>query len=97
MAIVPTHGYLSQRFILVMFGLAILQCLGWACYKLYFHRLSSFPGPRLAALTGWYRAYYDLIQGGAMVKQLKALHEIYGEHGTPREHGLGADFSQARS
>lgn len=41
--------------------------------------LQSFPGPKLAALTRLYTAYYDLIKGGAMVDHLGELHQRYGK------------------
>ncbi|KAH9482841.1 Cytochrome P450 monooxygenase [Psilocybe cubensis] len=46
--------------------------------RLYFHPLSSFPGPRLAAATSLYKTYYDIIKGGEMLTQIHRLHSIYG-------------------
>lgn len=66
---------------------AILLCIGLpsiayvatlAIYRLWFHPLSSFPGPRLAAVSGWYEAYYDSYQGGTYVKQYPRFHEKFG-------------------
>ncbi|KAG6872652.1 hypothetical protein C0995_007982 [Termitomyces sp. Mi166 len=47
-----------------------------AAYRLFWHPLSKFPGPRLAAITDLYSAYYDL--GGALVDHLEDLHRAYG-------------------
>lgn len=50
-----------------------------ALYRLYFHPISQFPGPRIAAVTGWYQAYYDIWKGGKMTQNIALLHEKYGE------------------
>ncbi|PUU78750.1 cytochrome P450 [Tuber borchii] len=47
-------------------------------YRLYLHPLRRFPGPKLAAATGWYAGYWDLHMGGQMVKHLADLHKEYG-------------------
>lgn len=50
-----------------------------ALYRLYFHPISRFPGPRIAAVTGWYQAYYDIWKGGKMTQNIAVLHKKYGE------------------
>lgn len=47
-------------------------------YWLFFHPLSKVPGPKLAAISGLYMAYYDIVMLGGMVDQLEVLHEKYG-------------------
>jgi hypothetical protein len=47
---------------------------------LYFHPLSKFPGPTLAALTPWWQFYYDVVLGGKLLAKLHPLHEKYGKH-----------------
>ncbi|PPQ71719.1 hypothetical protein CVT24_007889 [Panaeolus cyanescens] len=47
-------------------------------YRLYFHPLSHIPGPRIAALTSFYRAFYDIVRDGQWVHHLEYLHSIYG-------------------
>ncbi|KAF2262689.1 cytochrome P450 [Lojkania enalia] len=46
-------------------------------YRLYFHPLAKFPGPKLAAATTLYNAYYDILAPG-LVKMLPELHRKYG-------------------
>ncbi|TFK39689.1 cytochrome P450 [Crucibulum laeve] len=46
--------------------------------RLFYHPLSKFPGPPLAALTLWYKAYYDIIMDGGWSEHLEYLHGIYG-------------------
>lgn len=47
-------------------------------YRVTFHPLAAFPGPRLAALTNLYGASYDLLPNRSYCKQLPALHDKYG-------------------
>ncbi|KAK1220238.1 hypothetical protein PQX77_017003 [Marasmius sp. AFHP31] len=49
-----------------------------AAYRLRFHPLVGLPGPRIAALTHYYRAYYEVFHQGGWLDQLKVLHAIYG-------------------
>lgn len=46
---------------------------------LYFHPLRNVPGPKLAAATGWYEFYYDIIRGGAYSHQYPKFHKKYGQ------------------
>ncbi|KIW00298.1 uncharacterized protein PV09_08188 [Verruconis gallopava] len=57
--------------------------LSWAIctcvYRLWFHPLAKFPGPKLAALTTWYEGYYDCIgYKGRYTFKLEELHKKYG-------------------
>ena len=46
--------------------------------RLYFHPLSKFKGPKIAALTRWYEFYHDVIRDGTYVKYYPELHQKYG-------------------
>lgn len=48
-------------------------------YRIYFHPLSKFPGPRLAAATTLYRAWYQIVRDGGQLRQWNKLHEQYGQ------------------
>ncbi len=71
-----------KGFDLVGYGLLLgtLYYVGLVIWRLFFHPLSKFPGPRLAAATRWYEFYHDVILGGVTVKRYPALHKRYGMH-----------------
>ena len=63
-------------------GLAASVLLTWftiAIYRLFFHPLAAFPGPKLAAITVLYEAYYDVWKGGKYIFKLNELHRKYGK------------------
>lgn len=48
-------------------------------YRLFLHPLAKFPGPKLAAITRYYEAYYDIVQNGQYIFKIEELHKKYGE------------------
>lgn len=60
----------------------VLYCLFRALYRLYFHPLAKFPGPKLGAVTGWYEFYHDIVHRGHFIWQIQKLHDQYGELGS---------------
>ncbi|GKU07521.1 cytochrome p450 [Fusarium langsethiae] len=62
----------------VGFGVSILSCLLLVVYRLFFHPLAGFPGPKLAAATLWYETYYDVWLKGKYVFEIKDMHKKYG-------------------
>ena len=48
-------------------------------YRLTWHPLAKFPGPRLAAASNLYGAFFDLTGNPSYIKTFPALHDIYGE------------------
>ncbi|KAI0468832.1 cytochrome P450 [Xylaria cf. heliscus] len=62
---------------------AAVGTLGYIClaiYRLSFHSLARFPGPRLAAVTHWYEAYFELIHNGgaSYTGKIRQMHDRYG-------------------
>lgn len=47
-------------------------------YRLFFHPLSKFPGPKLTAATGLVEIYHDVIRGGKFLWEIEKMHEKYG-------------------
>lgn len=49
-------------------------------YRVTFHPLTRFPGPKLAAATFWYEFWYDVFPGnGQYTFKIRELHERYGK------------------
>ena len=47
-------------------------------YNLYFHPLAAFPGPRVARVTRFWKAYVEAILNRSFVHVLEELHTTYG-------------------
>ena len=47
-------------------------------YRLYWSPIAHFPGPKLAALTGWYEVWFDIVLGGQFTFQIEKWHQQYG-------------------
>ncbi|KAK4465019.1 putative cytochrome P450 E-class, group I [Cladorrhinum samala] len=56
----------------------VLYLLTLAFYRLYLHPLAKFPGPKLAAVTRYYEAYYDIIKNGQYTFRIAEMHKRYG-------------------
>lgn len=47
-------------------------------YRLYFHPLAKFPGPKIAAATFLYEIAWDYFGDGAYLFECERMHQIYG-------------------
>ncbi|KAF3008037.1 hypothetical protein E8E14_004587 [Neopestalotiopsis sp. 37M] len=55
-----------------------LYLLALASYRLLLHPLAAFPGPKLAAVTRYVEAYYDVVCNGQYTFKIKEMHRKYG-------------------
>ncbi|KAK1856234.1 cytochrome P450 [Colletotrichum chrysophilum] len=58
----------------------LLYAFALGIYRLTFHPLSKFPGPKLSAFTGWYELYMDIFGGPrkTFAYQIQLMHQKYG-------------------
>ncbi|KAI3393979.1 hypothetical protein diail_3340 [Diaporthe ilicicola] len=63
-------------------ALLVVYCATLAFYRVFLHPVPSFPGPKLAAITLWYEAYYDLVHEGQYTFKIAEMHRTYGNFST---------------
>ena len=71
--------YLRQNLFTSVLGCVLCYVTGLIISRLFFHPLSRIPGPKLAAISGWYSFYYNFIVDGQYSKSFEALHRRYSE------------------
>lgn len=57
----------------------VIYALTLAFYRVFLHPLAKFPGPKLAAITRYYEAYYDVVQNGQYEFRIAEMHRRYGK------------------
>ena len=70
-----------SRTIFTIVSACIVYSTTIVIYRLYFSPLSKFPGPKLAAATGWYEFFYDYWLSGRYIFKIQRMHEVYGMWG----------------
>lgn len=63
-----------------LIGFWFVYRVGVALYNISpFHPLSRFPGPKIAAASYLYEAYYDWWRVGRYGKVIRDMHDCYGK------------------
>ncbi|KAH8660697.1 oxoglutarate/iron-dependent oxygenase [Tricladium varicosporioides] len=70
--IIAGHAWLTAL------AFSAIYLLLLSIYRLFFHPLAKFPGPKFAALTVWYEFYYDGLKRGQYGFEIGKMHERYG-------------------
>ncbi|KAJ5650559.1 cytochrome P450 [Penicillium longicatenatum] len=64
-----------------LYGVILITLTYFVClisYRIFLSPLAKFPGPTLAAASGWYEAYFQLVKQGRFTWQIEYLHQKYG-------------------
>lgn len=64
--------------VLSIAGAYALYVASLVIYRLYFHPLAKFPGPKYAALSRWHEFYYEVVLKGQFTFKIQELHKQYG-------------------
>ena len=67
-----SHVFLLSMAYIIMFPVLL------ALYRISFHPLARYPGPKLAASSYWYEYYYDVTKRGRYIWKIMDLHKQYG-------------------
>ncbi|KAI9159110.1 Cytochrome P460 monooxygenase [Paramyrothecium foliicola] len=70
--------FIQPTFLVAFTTLFLTYLAGIVTYRLFFHPLANFPGPKLAAATRRYEAYDDILCGGRYTFKIAELHKQYG-------------------
>ncbi|KAK4197369.1 putative cytochrome P450 E-class, group IV, partial [Triangularia verruculosa] len=75
---IPRLPLTTWSALVLLFALFCLYGAWLAIYRLFLSPLSKFPGPKLAAATGWYQSYFELATWAKGHFKIKELHDKYG-------------------
>ncbi|KAJ7780769.1 cytochrome P450 [Mycena maculata] len=59
-------------------GLPVVCLTTFILFRIFFDKLSVYPGPWTARVTKGYRFYYDVVQSGGLLDELHRLHKKFG-------------------
>jgi hypothetical protein len=59
-------------------AIRLIYGVGLAIYRFWLGPIAKFPGAKLAALTKWYKCYYEVVRNGQFAFHIQDLHRKYG-------------------
>ena len=69
------------RAAVAILSISAIYVVGLVIHRLYFSPIAGFPGPKLAAISGWYELYYDVIKDkGKYLFEIEKMHDKYGRY-----------------
>ncbi|KAE9368678.1 fusicoccadiene C-8 hydroxylase [Stipitochalara longipes BDJ] len=75
----PSHWFQDTYHLAAIIALGTLSyVLGLVIYRIFFHPLANFPGPKIAAATYWYECCWDIFGNGSYFRQIVKMHAKYG-------------------
>lgn len=74
----PLPEFSPRTYAAIFVTLYTLWCIQTAIYRLWFHPVAAFPGPKFAALTYWNEMYHDIFRTGNYINEIRCMHEKYG-------------------
>lgn len=66
------------RLLFIACGAYLVYLTFLVIYRLCFHPLAQFPGPRYAAISRWHEFYYEVVLKGQFTFKVQELHKQYG-------------------
>lgn len=77
----------ASNTILALFVTWLVYLLSLVTYRLYFHPLARFPGPKYAAISRWHEYYHEVVRKGQFTFVIQEYHKKYGRSGILRSDG----------
>lgn len=62
----------------ILVSLFFIHQICLVLYRVFFSPLAGFPGPKIAAATGWYETYFAVVRGGRFLWEIERMHQKYG-------------------
>lgn len=77
LAYLPKDAY--SRAAAMLMGVSVVYAAYLTFFRLVLSPVAGFPGPKIAAVTGWYEFYYDFFLKGKYLYEIEKMHDRYGE------------------
>ncbi|KAH7136179.1 cytochrome P450 [Dendryphion nanum] len=71
-------SFLNVEYLILLVVISVAYFVYGIIWRLWLSPIAHIPGPRLAAATRLYEAYYDLVLGGQYTFKIGELHKQYG-------------------